>query len=237
MKRDFVVLGDTVNSSIVSFDTGEVIVIDSSVTEEQGRQLKEEAEKTGPIAYLINTHEHGDHLAGNKFFACPKISSALARESILRIADVDPATIPTMTFTDRMTLHLGEPVELVCMGGHCPGVAVVYLPERKLLFTGDLVFNGRMPYMGVADFSVWIAALKELESWDVDQVVPGHGPVGGKEVLTQQRLWLESFVTQVKEWKTQGLSAEQTFAEALAKYAPPERWHTMITKAIELASI
>ena len=163
MKRDFVVLGETVNSSIVTFDTGEVIVIDSSVTEEQGRQVKEEAEKRGPIAYLINTHEHGDHLAGNKFFTCPKISSASARDNILRMANLDPATVPTITFSDKMTLHLGEPVELVHMGGHCPGVAVIYLPERKLLFTGDLVFNGRMPYMGVADFPVWIAALKELD--------------------------------------------------------------------------
>ena len=235
MKRDFVVLGETVNSSIVTFDTGEVIVIDSSVTEEQGRQVKEEAEKRGPITYLINTHEHGDHLAGNKFFACPKISSALARESIVGMANVDPGTIPTITFSDKMTLYMGEPVELVHMGGHCPGVAVIYFPERKLLFTGDLVFNGRMPYMGVADFPVWIAALKELESWDVGQVVPGHGPVGGKEVLTQQRLWLESFIAQVKEWAAQGLSAEQLFTEALAKYAPQERWHTMVVKAIELA--
>lgn len=235
MKRDFVVLGDTVNSSIVTFDTGEVIVIDSSVTEEQGLQVKEEAEKRGTIAYLINTHEHGDHLAGNKFFTCPKISSALARESILRMANLDPATVPTMTFTDKMTLYIGEPIELVHMGGHCPGVAVIYFPERKLLFTGDLVFNGRMPYMGVADFPVWIAALQELETWDVDQVVPGHGPVGGKEVLTQQRLWLESFRKQVKEWAAQGLSTEQMFTEALSKYAPPERWHTMIARAIDLA--
>jgi len=226
-----------VNASIVTFDNGEVVVIDTSVSEEQGRQVWEQAQSLGRVAFLINTHEHGDHLAGNTFFPCPKVSSATAREAILRIPNVDSTTVPTVTFTTKMSLYIGEPVELIHMGGHCPGAAVIYFPERKLLFTGDLVFNGRMPYMGVADFAKWIAALKELESWNITTVVPGHGPVAGKEVLLEQRLWLESFVAQVQEWKAQGLSQEQMFAEAINKYAPPERWNVMINRAIELAQV
>lgn len=235
MNRVFIVLGETVNSTILTFDTGDVIVIDTSVTEEQGRAVYEEAQKYGRVAYLINTHEHGDHLAGNKFFSCPKISSAPARESIIRMPNVDPATVPTVTFDHKLTLHLGETVELTLMGGHCLGVCAIYLPERKLLFTGDNVFNGRMPYMGAADFPSWIKVLKELESWDVTHVVPGHGPVGGKEILKAQRAWLEQFVAEVHAWHKAGVTQEQMFEKLCQKHNPVERWYPMLKRAIELA--
>ena len=134
-----------------------------------------------------------------------------------------------------MTLHLGEPIELKLMGGHCAGAAVVYFPERRLLFSGDLVFNGRMPYMGVADFTRWLEALDILQSWDPEVVVPGHGAAGGKEILGRQREWLMGFIADVQGWAQQGLSIDDIFAEVLAKHTPPERWYSMIKHAIELA--
>jgi cyclase len=227
------VLGTIVNSSLVTLKDGQVLVIDTGGTAEDGKLVYEKATALGPVAYVLNTHEHADHLGGNKFFDCPVIASAPARESIGKY-NQDLYPLPTISFTERLTLYLGEPIELQLQGGHCPGVSTIYFPERKLLFVGDLVFNGRMPYMGVADFKLWIANLGKLETWDVGEVVPGHGPVGGKDILTKQRIWLEAFVADVQSWQASGQDQQKMFENVLAKHETPDRWHDMVKSAIRL---
>jgi glyoxylase-like metal-dependent hydrolase (beta-lactamase superfamily II) len=56
---------------------------------------------------------------------------------------------------------------------------VVWLPQRRVLFAGDLVFRGRIPFVGQADSAHWIQALDTLLGFDAQLVVPGHGPVSG----------------------------------------------------------
>lgn len=231
MTRRHIVIGDMVNSSVVATDEG-VLVIDTSVNEETARKLHEEAFRLGEVLYVINTHEHGDHLAGNHLFSCPIISSATARERMAQ--NTGSGSLPALAFSQQLDLHLGEPVVLKHFGGHCPGEAAVYFPERKLLFTGDLVFAGRMPYMGQADFKQWMGALSQLESWEVKTVVPGHGPQGGIELLTRQRQWLEDFVEQVLNWEQEGVQPAGMFERVLEMHQVPERWHPMVKKAIEL---
>jgi glyoxylase-like metal-dependent hydrolase (beta-lactamase superfamily II) len=60
---------------------------------------------------------------------------------------------------------------------HTPEDVVVFLPSEKVLFAGDIVFRGRLPYVGQADSRHWIAALGTVLAFDADTVVPGHGPV------------------------------------------------------------
>jgi len=134
-----------------------------------------------------------------------------------------------------MSIHLGERIDLRLFGGHCPGASVIYFPERKLLFTGDLVFNGRMPYMGQADFATWTSALSELSTWDVEQVVPGHGPVGGKNILDIQREWLEQFVADVNALNLIGEDEDGIYQRLLQKHQVPNRWQEMLRRAIQLA--
>ncbi|MDP3058905.1 MAG: MBL fold metallo-hydrolase [bacterium] len=234
MEKGIRVLGQNVNGSIITFPSGEVIIVDTLLNPEETAVLFQEASSLGTVAYVINTHEHGDHLAGNKHFDCPIICTDLARAAIVDSANAQ-LKIPSVTFTQRLTLYLGEPVELHCVGGHSPGCLVVYLPTRKVLFTGDLVFNGRMPYMGYADFPVWISALEELYEWDIELVIPGHGVVGNKEILLLQKQYLESFVGEVKTFYSQGLSLDDIFTKICAQYTPPERWLQMVRRAIELA--
>jgi cyclase len=235
MKRDVKVIGTTVNSTLLTFDNGEVVVVDTSVSQELAKQLHDEACALGKVSYVINTHEHADHLAGNNFFDCPIICSAQARAVMESAEGLGHIALPSVSFDGSMTLHLTEPLKLQHFGGHSPGAAVVYLPERKLLLCGDLVFAGRLPYMGVADFSKWIAALQELESWDVEQVIPGHGPVGDKSLLRIQREWLEGFVARVQQWNAEGLSIDDIFMSLVEELVPPERWHPMLKRAIDLA--
>jgi glyoxylase-like metal-dependent hydrolase (beta-lactamase superfamily II) len=60
---------------------------------------------------------------------------------------------------------------------HTPDDLVVWVPQRKLLFAGDLVFRGRIPFVGQADSGRWIEALDRLLTFDARLIVPGHGPV------------------------------------------------------------
>ena len=60
---------------------------------------------------------------------------------------------------------------------HTPEDMVVFLPAEKVLFAGDLVFRGRVPFVGQADSSQWIGFLDTLLAFDAQVVVPGHGPL------------------------------------------------------------
>jgi glyoxylase-like metal-dependent hydrolase (beta-lactamase superfamily II) len=60
---------------------------------------------------------------------------------------------------------------------HTPEDLVVWLPDRQLLIAGDLVFRGRVPFVGQADSGQWIEALDTLLKFDARVIVPGHGPV------------------------------------------------------------
>nr|WP_290653093.1 MBL fold metallo-hydrolase [Aquisalimonas sp.] len=114
MDKRHIVIGDRVNSSLVVLREG-VIVVDTSVDEETAFKLHAEAIGSGKMLYVINTHEHGDHLAGNGLFECPIISSAVAREQML--AGNKPPALPKLVFSDRMELFLSEQVVLQHFGG------------------------------------------------------------------------------------------------------------------------
>lgn len=228
--KNLLVLGETVNSSLVSLKEG-VIVIDTSVSEEGAREVFTAAGQLGKVLYVVNTHEHGDHVAGNHLFSCPIISSAIAREGMLKAS---VSALPTLVFSHELELFGSEPIFFKHFGGHSPGSAVVYFPQRGLLFTGDLVFAGRVPYMGQAEYRRWLAALTELEGWKVDTVVPGHGPQGGKELLVGQRQWLEKYVQDVLSWTAQGLSLQEMLQRVLSQHQVVERWYPMITRSLEL---
>lgn len=225
------VFGQTVNSSLVKLEEG-VIIVDTSVNQEGALEVFNEAARLGQVLYVVNTHEHGDHLAGNYLYNCPIISSALAREQMQN--STAPPALPNLVFAEQLDLYLSEPARIKRFGGHSPGSSVLYFPERKLLFTGDLVFAGRVPYMGQAEFRPWLAALTELTGWDVDLVVPGHGPTGGKEVLIRQRQWLEDYIQAVLGWTGQGHSTQEMLNRVISQHQVMERWYPMITRSIEL---
>ena len=75
---------------------------------------------------------------------------------------------------------------------HSPEDLVFYVPSERVLFAGDLVFRGRVPFVGQADSKHWIAALDQLLKFDAQVIVPGHGPqsTSAKEDLTLTRDYL-----------------------------------------------
>jgi glyoxylase-like metal-dependent hydrolase (beta-lactamase superfamily II) len=84
--------------------------------------------------------------------------------------------LPTITYHDRLTLHLGDhELQLLYRRGHTRGDTVVWLPRQKVLASGDLV--DAMPYAGHGFPGDWAASLSSLDALDFDTVVPGHGPL------------------------------------------------------------
>ena len=102
--------------------------------------------------------------------------------------NMDNDNLPTYLVRDTFELDLGnEKVDLYNMGqAHTFDDLVVYLKNRKILFTGDLVFNHMNPVLkkeSGANVDKWIGALKTIVTkWDINQLVPGHGKIDGKEL-------------------------------------------------------
>ncbi|MBF9030972.1 MBL fold metallo-hydrolase [Rhodobacterales bacterium HKCCE3408] len=99
---------------------------------------------------------------------------------------------PTETFSGRRTLQVGDRrIELTEFGpAHTRGDIVVHVPDARVVFTGDLLFSGSHPLMWSGPIGNWIAACEAIESWDVDVVVPGHGPVSTKREVAEMREYL-----------------------------------------------
>jgi cyclase len=120
-------------------------------------------------------------------------------------------TPPTMTYSSKMTLHRGQrEIQLLFLGrGHTQGDTVVFLPNERIVCTGDLM-ESRLAYMGDAMFDEWITTLDALKELDFDTVLPGHGvPFQEKSLITAYQSYLKDFTSKVAELRKQGLSAEE----------------------------
>ncbi|WBL36437.1 MBL fold metallo-hydrolase [Tepidiforma flava] len=139
-------------------------VIDTTGTEKRARAFHAAVRQVTqlPVSALINTHSHGDHTHGNFMFAPASaiIASERCRQEIIAAGHaayalfpmVDfgdcPVTPPTVTFDERLNVYVDDlRVELLFMGpAHTTNDIVAWIPERKLLFSGDLVFNRGTPF-------------------------------------------------------------------------------------------
>ena len=90
--------------------------------------------------------------------------------------------MPDVTFSERLILHKGErEIHVLHGGGHSPATCMVYLPAESVLFTGDVVFCGMHPSMGLAETKQWLSTLTALRKMSVDVIVPGHGEMCARE--------------------------------------------------------
>jgi glyoxylase-like metal-dependent hydrolase (beta-lactamase superfamily II) len=135
-------------------------------------------------------------------------------DAIPEFQKIKPAP-PDVEFEQRFTVHLGKRVvEVSFLGrGNTDGDAVVYVPDAKVLITGDLVV-APTPYGIGSFFGEWIQTMRKLEAIDAVAIVPGHGPVQrDKEYLRLVTALLESVVTQAKAAVQAGLTLEETRAK------------------------
>ncbi|MFL5309700.1 MAG: MBL fold metallo-hydrolase [Myxococcales bacterium] len=125
------------------------------------------------------------------------------------------AAPPDVGFEDRVVVQLGKrTVEVMFLGrGNTGGDAVVYVPDAKVLITGDLVV-APVPYGIGSFFADWIQTMHKLEAIDAAALVPGHGPVQrDKQYLRLVTSLLESVAAQTKAAVQQGLTLEETRAK------------------------
>ena len=105
---------------------------------------------------------------------------------------------PTITFRGDVTLRVGRHTfELIHTPGHSKGQIAVHIPEERVVFTGDTIFNQCQTWVNEADTDQWLTSLKRLDALDVDWIVPGHGPVCTKACLPVQAAFLREWVTAV----------------------------------------
>jgi cyclase len=118
-----------------------------------------------------------------------------------------------LVFTGDLELRVGgHTVHLIHTPGHTPGQVAVYVPQERVVFTGDTVFSECQTWLMTSDVDQWVAALDVIRGLDVDHVVPGHGPVTTTQYLFTQRAVLLDWVGAVAGAVAQGWSREETVA-------------------------
>lgn len=102
-------------------------------------------------------------------------------------------TPPTRTFEGEIDLKVGnKTVKLVEVGpAHTKGDTLAYIPEDRIVYTGDILFNGGHPIVWAGPVDNWIRACDLMLSWDVDVVVPGHGAITDKSGVRTLKHYLE----------------------------------------------
>ncbi|WP_254923635.1 MBL fold metallo-hydrolase [Pseudanabaena sp. SR411] len=215
-----------------------VLVIDPFQTPELGELMistvKSFTDK--PIKYVLNTHYHFDHTGGNSVFVkreIPVLGRGVIREYIQSGKNnTGGVTPPTVIVNSQTDLWLGDrQVRIERVDGHSAGTDLVaYIPDAKVLFTGDMVFNKRIPYTGDSDIRQWQGSLYRLIAiYPEAKVVPGHGDVTDVTGLQAQQAYFSWLERQALEWKGQILSKEQVL-EKFAKI--PDAYKDYKFKAI-----
>ena len=119
----------------------------------------------------------------------------------------------TIVFTGDLTLRVGDHTfHCLHTPGHTPGQLAVYVPEERTVFTGDTIFSGCQTWLMTSNVPEWLEALERIRTLDVERIVPGHGPVVGKDYLDVQRSHLEAWVAAIEAAIARGWSREETVA-------------------------
>jgi glyoxylase-like metal-dependent hydrolase (beta-lactamase superfamily II) len=175
----YLITDNQIQSMILVYDRG-VVVLDApqSYAAHIRQAVAEVSDK--PITHLIYSHSHADHIGGAK--ALGNIPVIIAQEETLKLLkrDADPnRPLPTVTFKNQYTLHVGDQVlELSYHGpGHEPGNTFIYAPKQRVLMVIDVVFPGWMPWRRFAvsrDILGAFAQVEEIRKLDWDILVGGH---------------------------------------------------------------
>lgn len=130
-------------------------------------------------------------------------------------------TLPTLTFDGTLTLHGPKrTAELRSTGrGHTEDDVVLFLPDDRIAFLGDLLFVERHPWLGDGDTEAWSQTLRAVHGWGVDTVVPGHGPVSPAAALLTMAEYIDTLSALVRAHRDAGGSLDET-----ATLAVPERY-------------
>lgn len=237
------------NTGIIIGDDA-VMVIDTQATpvmaQDVIRRIREVTDK--PIKYVLLSHYHAVRVLGASAYGAEHIiASEDTRDLIVERGQFDKdseigrfprlfqnvesvpdgLTWPTMTFNRKMTLWLGKvEVQILQLGrGHTKGDTVAWLPQEKILFSGDLVEFDATPYAGDAYFQDWPQTLDNIAALKPEKLVPGRGaalqtPEQVQAGLAGTRAFISDLYESVKASATKGEDLRKVYEATFAKLQP-----------------
>ena len=186
------------NSGVIIGDES-VMIIEAQATPRLADKVIEKVREVTdkPISHLVLTHYHAVRVLGASAYNAPQIiMSDAARAMVVERGQEDwdsefqrfprlfeghesipGLTYPTTTFSDAMTVYLGNRrVDISHVGrAHTAGDAVIHVPDQNVMFTGDIVEYHSACYCGDGHFADWGGTLDAIKAYDVDAIAPGRG--------------------------------------------------------------
>lgn len=213
------------------------LIIDTCATETRTRSFLDAvdaATNSAPIRTAVNTHEHGDHTYGNCLLplAATLIGHPNMRAGLLADPVIDGCPpvwepvpdwgtvvkrVPDIAMHGRLDVFLGARcVELHHPGypAHTTGDLVAWLPDERVLFTGDLIFHGLTPLVMAGSVQGALHSLAWIAEFDPEILVPGHGPLVTNDDLAAVLGDHEQYYRFVQETAEAGIGEGATPLEA-----------------------
>ena len=236
------------NTGVVIGDDA-VMVIDTQATpvmaQDVIRRIREVTDK--PIRYVVLSHYHAVRVLGASAYRPQQIIASEDTYDLIAergaqdmkseierfprlfqaVETIPGLTWPTLTFKGEMTVWLGQlEVRLIQLGrGHTKGDTVVWLPQQKILFSGDLVEFDATPYAGDAYFADWPATLDRIKALQPSALVPGRGaalttPAMVQAGLTGTRDFVSDLYASVKAGAAAGKDLRNIYKDTHAALKP-----------------
>ncbi len=222
-----------------------VIVLDSPVVPSQARAFRDELRRVSggkPFLYIINTDHHRGHILGNQFFQpTPVIAHELAwkhmkgygdnfKQRVIDSFKKEPEIqaqftdiqiiVPKVTFSHRLdVVRGGRDLRIIRIGGHTAATSVVWMPDEKLLFVGDAVWVDQHPYMAQANSKEWLDGLTYIRKLKADRIVPGRGPVCGREATDRMSEYIRYMRARVRMYYRQSKTKQEIVQTVLREVA------------------
>ncbi len=187
------------NVGCILTDEGAIVIDTPMIPHEAKDWAKTVSQLTDKVLYVFNSDHHRTHIMGNQFFDAPIMSHEAAwkemanykdtfiertknlfkkRPDVQKQFDEIRVVKPQLSFTGRLVMYKGDrELHFIHLGGHTPATSGIYLPDEKILFTGDLVVVDEHPALGQCDSEAWLKKLRWLRRQKYSLVVPGHGPL------------------------------------------------------------
>jgi glyoxylase-like metal-dependent hydrolase (beta-lactamase superfamily II) len=236
------------NSGIVIGDAG-VLVVDAQATPNMAADViaRVRTVTDKPVTHVVLTHYHAVRVLGaSGYRGAQIICSDVTRSLILERGQQDMdseigrfprlfrgkesipgLTWPHLTFHKRMTLWMGRrEVQIIHAGrSHTAGDTVVWLPQEKVCFAGDIVEYGATPYCGDAHFADWPATLAAVQALGAEKLVPGRGrslmtKADIAEGLAGTAAFTADLFAIAKAGVAKGASLKQVYDDAMAVMRP-----------------
>jgi glyoxylase-like metal-dependent hydrolase (beta-lactamase superfamily II) len=200
----------------------------------------------GKLAFVVNTHWHGDHTGGNRVFG--KEATIIAQSNVRkrlttkqerpgRTIEASPKeALPVVTFEDGVTLWFnGEEIDVIHVPhGHTDGDAVIVFKGSNVVHMGDQFFNGTFPFIDVAsggDVAGYVKNVADLLARiPADaKVIPGHGPLGTVADLKKFHAMLTTTTDLVRAEVAKGMTLEEAKKAGL-----PAEWKPWATDFVSV---